>query len=530
MVLLYIALMLRTVFHLYDSMGFHTGWDLAIFDQATRLISRGQTPFVTLRGLHILSDHFSVILYFLAPLYWLWDSPKVLLTTQTVALALGAFPLYQLARERLNSPWWGLCFAAAYLSYPMLQWANTYEFHPDTLAVPLLLAAFLCLWRRRWLSYFLCLLLAALTKENVGLTVCALGVWVWWRIDRRIGFLTVIAGALFLIGALATIRYFNGGVASGYYLLYAKYGHNLPSLALGIITRPDTVWSDAVSVDGRTYLRHLFQPLMFLPLLTPSLLLTALPAMATNLFSSRGIMHTLEGGYYSALLIPLLFAASVESCRRLHSVFGRRGLMLVGINFVAWAMIGATQNSMWKQKRDLAQMSALQKHTRQERRRSAQRMMRLIPAHASVTAQISLTPYLSHHRQLYTFPNPFLQRGWGNTLKARRELETLAKHHIRSPLFHRSIDAADIEYIALCPAKSTFPMTSANFQECVLLVFQNPSYGIIYIDRDVVLLRRRANRQAGWRLLSNASGVHIQQAHHVEAAFWRWLSQQPFST
>jgi hypothetical protein len=49
---------------------FHsTAFDLAIFDQAVYLISQGQTPFVTVRNLHILGDHAALILYPIALLY-----------------------------------------------------------------------------------------------------------------------------------------------------------------------------------------------------------------------------------------------------------------------------------------------------------------------------------------------------------------------------------------------------------------------------------------------------------------------------
>lgn len=530
MVTLYIITMLRLVFHLYDTMGFQAGWDLAIFDQATWLISHGQPPFVTIRGLHILSDHFSVILYLLAPLYWFWDSPKVLLSVQTVALALGALPVYALARVRLGSIGWGLTFAAAYLLNPVLQWANSYEFHPDTLAVPLLLAAFLFLWRRQWRLYFLCLLGAALTKENVGLTVCALGIWVWWRVDRRIGWLTGGTGLFFIIVALSTVRYFNHGTPSGYYLLYEKYGTNLPTLAFSLLRRPDMVWADVSSLEGRTYLLHLLQPVMFLPLLTPSLLWAALPSLLTNLLSSRGIMHTLEGGYYSALLIPVLFVAAIESCHRWSQLLGTYGQIIVGANFLMWAVTGSLQGALWEQNRQVINVSVSQIQVIKERRRAVAQALQYIPPHASISAQISLIPYLSHRQHLYTFPNPFLERGWGNTLKARRELEFFGGFKHRPPQLQAKINAASVEYVALCPATMTFPLPNSNFKECALSVFKSPSYGIIYMDHDVVLLRRYANCQAGWRPLSSVSGVPVHQAHDIETAFWRWLAQQPASS
>ena len=48
---------------------FQSSFDLAIFDNAIYLISQGQQPFISFRGLHILGDHAALIVYPLALLY-----------------------------------------------------------------------------------------------------------------------------------------------------------------------------------------------------------------------------------------------------------------------------------------------------------------------------------------------------------------------------------------------------------------------------------------------------------------------------
>ena len=133
--LAFIVAYLRLTFALYDHFAYMT-FDLGIFDQAVWLISQGETPFVTTRGLHILGDHFSILLYLLGPIYRLFPHPKTLLTLQTLAMALGAIPAYGLARKRLGGESYGLLFGLVYLLHPAHQWSITYEFHPDTFANP----------------------------------------------------------------------------------------------------------------------------------------------------------------------------------------------------------------------------------------------------------------------------------------------------------------------------------------------------------------------------------------------------------
>ncbi len=134
-----------------------------------------------------LGDHVSPIILPLAPLYRLWPDARLLLLLQASALAVGAWPLALLARRRLLPHWSESAYLAAlllaliYLTYPALGFVNRFEFHEEIFAVPLLLLAFWALEARRLAVMSVALLLALLTKEDVGLTVAAFGLWAWWR-------------------------------------------------------------------------------------------------------------------------------------------------------------------------------------------------------------------------------------------------------------------------------------------------------------------------------------------------------------
>jgi hypothetical protein len=117
------------------------GFDLGIFDQGTWLLSRLQSPFVTIRGLPLFGDHGSYILLLVAPLYRLWPDPRLLLTLQVVFLAIPALVVYRVGARRLGHQAAGLAVAAAYLAYPGMQWAITWQFHPETLAAGFLALA-----------------------------------------------------------------------------------------------------------------------------------------------------------------------------------------------------------------------------------------------------------------------------------------------------------------------------------------------------------------------------------------------------
>src|SRR5215207_9895966 len=146
------------------------GFDLGIFDQGVWLLSRFQDPFLTIRGLPLFGDHGSYILLLVAPLYWIWADPRLLLLLQAVCLAIPAVSVYLIGTRRLGSPLAGLAVAAAYLAFPALQWAAVWHFHPETLAAAFLGLAALAADRQRWRQMAVWLGLALLCKEDVG----------WW--------------------------------------------------------------------------------------------------------------------------------------------------------------------------------------------------------------------------------------------------------------------------------------------------------------------------------------------------------------
>ena len=67
-----------------------------------------------------LTDHFEPIFALVAPIYWLWDDVRALLILQAVCLALGAWPIYLLARRRLAEA--GLGSAAPWGGAPGAPW------------------------------------------------------------------------------------------------------------------------------------------------------------------------------------------------------------------------------------------------------------------------------------------------------------------------------------------------------------------------------------------------------------------------
>lgn len=507
----YVLCLTHLSFRRYDH--YAATYDLAVYDQAVWLISRGHSPFLTLRGLHLLADHFTPILFLFAPVYWIWASPKSLLLLQTIALGLSAIPVYCLVRHRLQSAPFALGFACIYLLYPALQWMNTFDFHPDVLATPLLLGAFYWAQTEKWKPCLALLCLALLTKEIVGLTVFLMGAFVFLK-HRRQGFFIMTLGGAGVAVALATICYFNDGTPSAYSSLYSRYGDSPFSIIKNILLHPISTASNLNAEDNRVYATHLLLPLLFLPLAAPEVLALAAPGVLSSLLSYRPGMHTIFL-HYTATVTPFTIIAAVVGFQRVRN-WGNRFSTGMVVLFLAAAALEATRWSPWRIK-----PFPLAKELSQNQAQEINRMLRHIPEHAAVSAQVVLTSHLSHRMQVYTFPNPFYQASWGNSAQTLHQ--QMGEEYAPCPpeQLAERIRQSSIEYVMLCPLTATFPLTS-NYPYFAVMVLQNPSFGIVDIGSDCVLLRRNANHQRGLRGLERASGVRIKQPSDIGKAFRIW--------
>lgn len=158
-------------------------WDLGIFSQSLfstlyegRLFFYTAELFLNPSGSYF-AIHFSPILFLLLPLYALNPSPVTLLVTKSFILALGALPLYLLAKELLKSGKAGFMLAIVYLMYAPLQGANWFDFQPLAFFPFLFFSACYFMIKRRWKVYFLSMLLTLTVEEHVAFPVFVLGAY-----------------------------------------------------------------------------------------------------------------------------------------------------------------------------------------------------------------------------------------------------------------------------------------------------------------------------------------------------------------
>lgn len=295
-------------------------FDLGNMNQAVWNTLHGHPFRFTNRGLDWfgppirLGIHVEPILLLLAPLYLLHDGPETLIVVQNVALALGAIPLFLLSLRRLPTlPLLGVAFAASYLLAPEFLGAALWDFHSVALATPLLILALWALDADHDRIFAVAAVLAALTKEDVALSLALLGllIIVWRRrpVFGLIVMLLSIAYAAFCFGVV--LPHFNGGISGGnnFWYRYSWLGGSAGAAIKNILANPLLPFS-ILDADRFGYLAMLLRTGGGLGIFMPALWLCALPELAVNILSNH--VEQYSGFFqYNAVILAYVLPASI---------------------------------------------------------------------------------------------------------------------------------------------------------------------------------------------------------------------------
>ena len=389
---------------------FETGrFDVGNLTQAVWSTAHGRFLEMTdLQGAQFsrLGAHFDPLVALLVPLWWLWPSPDMLLVVQGIGVALGAVPVFLLARKHLGGEWSALGFALVYLLYPPTQWLVVDDFHPVALATPLLLGAIWFLDEDRLLPFALCAGAACLTKEQVGLVVAMLGIWhAFGHGRKRAGLVIFAAGSIVAVVATAVIipHYAPGG-GSPFAGRYDAVGGSPAGIVETALLHPLRVLQ--VAFEGRDlgYLWELLAPLGGLPLLAPLVTLSALPEIVLNVLSSTPTQSSIHY-HYTAGAIPGLIAGAVIAGAKLRRL-RPEWWPWVGRGIVALVLAaGIVQGPLpvWRHVPFGSELAA-RHHIVSKHDRAAARVIRAVPAGAPVSATNNLGAHLSERRRIFSFP------------------------------------------------------------------------------------------------------------------------------
>ena len=270
-----------------------------------------------------LGIHVEPILLLVALFYLIHSGPETLLILQTVALALGAIPLFLLGRRLIPAmPLAAAALSIAYLVAPTLLGVALWDFHPVALATPLLLLAVWALESRRYRTFAVAAFLAAMTKEDVALALIPLGLYImFWRGRPRFGGAVVLLSAIWVaLCFFVILPHFSGGASGGnnYWYRYAWAGASPGDALKNLAIHPWLLFTFIAKSPPRLgYIATILRVGGGLGIFAPGLWICALPELVVNLYSSHPEQYS---GFfqYNAMSVAFFSAASVYGVAALY--------------------------------------------------------------------------------------------------------------------------------------------------------------------------------------------------------------------
>jgi uncharacterized membrane protein len=356
-------------------------YDNAIFEEAIRGYARGGWPIVPIKGadFNLLGDHFSPAIALVAPFYRLFPRAETLLMAQVVLIALSVFVVTAVAFRALGLAWGSVVAVAYGLSFG-LQSGVAADFHEVALGVPLLALAGGAFVEERYGAVAGWSLPLLLVKEDLGLTVAAVGLALFLAGERRRGAILAGVGAAgTALVVLVLIPWARDG-ASGY--AYSLGGDGM----LGALAEE----------PGRKALTILLTLAVggVVAVASPWAVV-AIPTLGWR-FAADNPFYWGTEWHYSLLLMPVMAMAAVDVLRRV--VWLRPvALAAIGIVTVMALVPNSTVGSPL--------VDYLRPETPQEsqRAKAGARVLALIPPRATVESDIGLINHLVSEDRIVTW-------------------------------------------------------------------------------------------------------------------------------
>ncbi|MBW9210854.1 DUF2079 domain-containing protein [Mumia sp. zg.B21] len=375
-------------------------WDNAIFEQAIAAYSRLEAPIVDIKapGYNILGDHFSPVTALVAPFYRVFPDGRTLLVAQAVLIALSVWVIARGAVRLLGSAA-GLAVGLAYgVSFGIAS-AVWVDFHEVAFAAVFLALSGVAYLERRWWTAAAWSLPLLLVKEDLGLTVLAVGIVLALSGARRIGAATAVIGLCgFALTLLVVIPSFNPGGGYDYVGVIGAGGEGGPGPWATFWAGWDLKLPTLIATFGVTG---------FLALRSPWVLVAG-PTLLWR-FVGDNEYYWGTDWHYGLVIMPIVFVAMLDAIARLRAAEEAEERSRWTWASPTWlrryathvpALVAGVALALVSQF-PLARLAEAETYEASPRAAAAEEVLALVPEGAKVETDIGLITHLTSDRTVY---------------------------------------------------------------------------------------------------------------------------------
>lgn len=380
----------------------YSAYDLALHDQAIWLLSKGLSPFSTIKGVPIFGDHLSFHSVLVAVLMGVWNSTEVLFVFAVSAWVITAWILYFAARTCL-SPIWSFVVAFTYFFHPANSNMIVEAFHPEvSVSVPLAFM-FWSFLRNSQVGIFAGAFLALIAKEDIAISIASFSLF-WLGYAKKRGrnlyapiILFVFSLGYFFFATRFVMPIWFMGLSSAQKSLSSAWFRDVSflnfvngSLISGLLTQ-----------QTFTYLFLLFTPfLLGLWGALPSALVLVGPAFLVNVLSKNRYLVSIDF-HYNYVTLPFCALVMILGLRKLSlkPFWALASILGVLVWHEAFSQFKYTQPN---------RMIALHRAASIETTRKKIQYLHSISDQEAISAHYRAVPFLAHRKNIFMFPNPFM--------------------------------------------------------------------------------------------------------------------------
>lgn len=350
-----------------------------------------------------LAFHADFILVLLAPVYALWQDPRLLLFIQAVVLGLGVFFVYELSVLVTKNKNVSLVISLLYLLNPSLERAVIYDFHAITLATTFLLGAFYFMYKKKYMWFVLMAVLAGICKEEIWAINALFGLYILIIQKKKLLGSIVFLGSLSILYALIWIIIPLAAGSQHFALSYYSKGEvtdSPTSLIKLFLFAPFKTLALLTDSARLIYLNQLLLPIGYLGLLAPLFLIFAAPDLVINLLSTKAELHQIYY-QYSGAITPFLFISTIFGAAFILKRLKKIPETVLLVYLVCTGLYSAYLYSPLPG----AKSPNLDMITKpMPDRVIIDRLLGAIPSQYSVSTSNSLGSHVTHRRYLFTMP------------------------------------------------------------------------------------------------------------------------------
>jgi len=434
----------------------YNGIDLAIINNVFWNTVHGHWFWSSIQGHSYLGDHCSPILILLLPVYFLWQSPLLLLILQSVFLGLAAWPIYKIASKILchceeeqsddvaislreatltgsrrppqsrgprdDSKTLALAIAVLWLINPLTHNINLHEFSFISL-LPLAFFTLFYLYLRlekesrnkKLLHCFIVTLLICLAiREDIAFIILIFSLIILFNLrqttyDKRLTtnnlrhrVLLVVSCLLLSIAWLFVSHKIISAHSPSGFTPFAYYYSWLGSAGSSAIAAHILSYKNLEMIVG------FLLPFLFIPLIKPKWLLLALIPLAQIILSASGGGAQVFMMHYGALFLPALVIAFIFGFHRANQFIKdklkSKYLLLVCLmvtNIFLWVDFGIFKKEIYPERSELS-------NTRQANINETFKSVVIQDKTASILASYRFLANLSSRENIYALHYYFL--------------------------------------------------------------------------------------------------------------------------